>query len=185
MSGALEEVIDFGDVIEEAQSAAPVEVDQKPKAKRGRPRKLNTPVRRATAKKGASARNIIRKSIAKKVGKSLKANGQPRKPHRFRPGTVALREIRRYQKGTELLFQKAPYQRLCREILGYVQGGYSGEIGRMTQQALAALQEAGEAFVVELMNKTNNATVNAGRSTVMVRDMNLVRSVQMPGLPPK
>ena len=39
-----------------------------------------------------------------------------KKPHRFRPGTVALREIRRYQKSTELLIRKLPFQRLVREI---------------------------------------------------------------------
>ena len=39
-----------------------------------------------------------------------------KKPHRYRPGTVALREIRRYQKSTELLIRKLPFQRLVREI---------------------------------------------------------------------
>ena len=42
--------------------------------------------------------------------------GGVKKPHRFRPGTVALREIRRYQKSTELLIRKLPFQRLVREI---------------------------------------------------------------------
>jgi hypothetical protein len=44
------------------------------------------------------------------------AAGGVKKPHRFRPGTVALREIRRYQKSTELLIRKLPFQRLVREI---------------------------------------------------------------------
>ena len=42
--------------------------------------------------------------------------GGVKKPHRYRPGTVALREIRRYQKSTELLIRKLPFQRLVREI---------------------------------------------------------------------
>jgi len=46
----------------------------------------------------------------------LQATGGVKKPHRFRPGTVALREIRRYQKSTELLIRKLPFQRLVREI---------------------------------------------------------------------
>jgi len=46
----------------------------------------------------------------------MKATGGVKKPHRFRPGTVALREIRRYQKSTELLIRKLPFQRLVREI---------------------------------------------------------------------
>ena len=47
---------------------------------------------------------------------SQAATGGVKKPHRFRPGTVALREIRRYQKSTELLIRKLPFQRLVREI---------------------------------------------------------------------
>lgn len=44
------------------------------------------------------------------------AHGGVKKPHRYRPGTVALREIRRYQKTTELLIRKLPFQRLVREV---------------------------------------------------------------------
>ena len=58
-----------------------------------------------------------RKQVAgKTVRKSASGGGGPKKPHRFRPGTVALREIRRYQKSTELLIRRAPFQRLVREI---------------------------------------------------------------------
>jgi histone H3 len=46
----------------------------------------------------------------------LVAAGGVKKPHRYRPGTVALREIRKYQKSTELLIRKLPFQRLVREI---------------------------------------------------------------------
>ena len=42
--------------------------------------------------------------------------GGVKKPHRYKPGTVALREIRRYQKSTELLIRKLPFQRLVHEI---------------------------------------------------------------------
>ena len=48
--------------------------------------------------------------------KSAPATGGVKKPHRYRPGTVALREIRKYQKSTELLIRKLPFQRLVREI---------------------------------------------------------------------
>jgi histone H3 len=34
--------------------------------------------------------------------------------HRFRPGTRALFEIRKYQKSTDLLIRKLPFQRLVR-----------------------------------------------------------------------
>ena len=48
--------------------------------------------------------------------KTFPSTSGKKKPHRFRPGTVALREIRRYQKSTELLIRKLPFQRLVREI---------------------------------------------------------------------
>ena len=50
------------------------------------------------------------------MGVFVQTTGGVKKPHRFRPGTVALREIRRYQKSTELLIRKLPFQRLVREI---------------------------------------------------------------------
>ena len=58
-----------------------------------------------------------RKQLATKAArKSAPSTGGVKKPHRYRPGTVALREIRRYQKSTELLIRKLPFQRLVREI---------------------------------------------------------------------
>ena len=63
-----------------------------------------------------------------------------KKPHRFRPGTVALREIRRYQKSTELLIRKLPFQRLVREIAQ----DFKTDL-RFQASAIAALQEASEA----------------------------------------
>ena len=76
-------------------------------------------------------------------GKTLPASQQgTRKPHRYRPGTVALREIRRYQKSTELLIRKLPFQRLVREI--------AQDLGKMSIRfqsgAIIALQEASEAY---------------------------------------
>ena len=67
-----------------------------------------------------TARKIVggkapRKQLATKAAKKT-ATATVKKPHRFRPGTVALREIRRYQKTTELLIRKMPFQRLVREI---------------------------------------------------------------------
>ena len=53
---------------------------------------------------------------SKAARKSAPTTGGVKKPHRYRPGTVALREIRKYQKSTELLIRKLPFQRLVREI---------------------------------------------------------------------
>lgn len=96
-----------------------------------------------------------------------------KKPHRFRPGTVALREIRRYQKSTDLLIRKLPFQRLVREI------AQRGETNmRFQASALAALQEAAEAYLVGLFEDTNLAALHAKRVTIMPGDMQLARRVR-------
>merc|ERR1711907_673704 len=68
-----------------------------------------------TARKSTGGK-APRKSVASKAAKKHSASGGVKKPHRFRPGTVALREIRRYQKSTEMLIRKLPFQRLVREV---------------------------------------------------------------------
>lgn len=178
----MQDDIDFGDE-EQPQEEAPsvVEAVEKPapkKAPRGRPRK-GVPQKKSILK--------VKKTIAKKGGKSTKGPGGVKRPHRWKQGTVALREIRRYQKGTDLQFQKAPFQRLVRELLAEVQGGSLNDssIGRVSGEAMMALQEAAEAFTVELFQVTNTATVSAKRSTILPRDMDQVRRVQMRGLPVK
>ena len=92
-----------------------------------------------------------RKALATKAArKSAPATGGVKKPYRFRPGTVALREIRKYQKGTELLLRKLPFQRLVREIAQ----DYRSDL-RFQSLALLALQEATEAFLVGLFEDAN------------------------------
>ena len=78
--------------------------------------------------------------------------GSVRKPRRFRPGTVALREIRKYQKSTELLIQKLPFQRLVREVFSQIS---STQTFRVTPQALLALQEASESFLIHMFEQSN------------------------------
>merc|ERR1712116_82032 len=82
--------------------------------------------------------------------KSAPATGGVKKPHRYRPGTVALREIRRYQKSTELLIRKLPFQRLVREIAQ----DFKTDL-RFQSAAIGALQEASEAYLVGLFEDTN------------------------------
>ncbi|KAG1879651.1 histone-fold-containing protein [Suillus tomentosus] len=84
------------------------------------------------------------------------ATGGVKKPHRFRPGTVALREIRRYQKSTELLIRKLPFQRLVREIAQ----DFKTDL-RFQSSAVMALQEAAEAYLVSLFEDTNLAAIHA------------------------
>ena len=99
--------------------------------------------------------------------------GPLRKPHRFRPGTVALREIRRYQKSTELLIRKAPFQRLIREIAS----GYKTDL-RFQLASISALQEAAEAYLVGLFEDTNLCAIHAKRVTIMPRDIQLARRIR-------
>ena len=100
------------------------------------------------------------------------APGAPRK-HRYRPGTVALSEIRRYQKNSDLLLRKQPFQRLVKEV---VQGFNTGL--RLQSHALAALQEAAEAYLVSLFEDCNWCAFHAKRVTIMVKDMQLARRLR-------
>ena len=97
-----------------------------------------------------------------------------RKPYRFRPGTKALREIRRYQRGTDLLIRKLPFQRLVREIL-QTKGGSDM---RIQSVALIALQEATEAFMVGTFEDANQCAIHAKRVTVMPKDLALATRIR-------
>ena len=82
-----------------------------------------------TARKSTGGKAPRKQLATKAARKSAPATGGVKKPHRYRPGTVALREIRRYQKSTELLIRKLPFQRLVREIalnIMAVNGSYYG-----------------------------------------------------------
>ena len=107
------------------------------------------------------------------VRKSLPAFGGVKKPHRYRPGTVALREIRRFQKTTELLIKKLPFQRLVRDIAR----DFKSDL-RFQSSALGALQEAAEAYLVGLFEDTNLCAIHAKRITIMPKDMQLARRIR-------
>ncbi|RLM91578.1 hypothetical protein C2845_PM08G04950 [Panicum miliaceum] len=104
---------------------------------------------------------------------SAPATGGVKKPHRFRPGTVALREIRKYQKSTELLIRKLPFQRLVREIAQ----DFKTDL-RFQSSAVAALQEAAEAYLVGLFEDTNLCAIHAKRVTIMPKDIQLARRIR-------
>ena len=125
-----------------------------------------------TARKSTGGK-APRKQIAAKVArKSAPASGGMKKPHRYRPGTVALREIRRYQKSTDLLLRKLPFQRLVREVANEMKAV------RFQANAIAALQEATEAYVVALFEDTNLCAVHAKRVTIMPKDLQLARRIR-------
>jgi histone H3 len=100
------------------------------------------------------------------------AGGQKRR-HRFRPGTVALREIRKYQKSTELLLRKRPFQRLLREIAQ----DFRVDL-RFQSSAILAAQEAAEAYLIGLFEDTNLLALHAKRVTIMPKDMQLARRIR-------
>ena len=106
---------------------------------------------------------------------SKRGTGQPatKKPHRYRPGTVALREIHRYQKLTELLIRRLPFQRLVWEIAQDFKGRLNFASG-----AILALQEAAEAYLMGLFEDTNLCAIHAKRITIMPKDIQLARHIQ-------
>ena len=123
--------------------------------------------------------HLRRRRTPKTKGKKLPAvqqgqKGQQKKPHRYRPGTVALREIWRYQKSTELLIRKLPFQRLVRENAQDL-----GKINiRFQSGAIMALQEASEAYLVGLLEDSNLCAVHAKRVTIMPKDIQLARRIR-------
>ena len=96
-----------------------------------------------------------------------------KRPRRYRPGTLALREIRKFQKTTDLLIRKLPFQRLVREVAI----NYKSDL-RFQSQAILALQEACEAYLVQLFEDTNLCAIHAKRVTIMPKDMELARRIR-------
>ena len=99
----------------------------------------------------------------------MHADQKKRKSQRYRPGTVALREIRRYQKSSELLIWRMLFQRLVREI-AQVHNPYL----RFQSGVILALQEYMEAYLVGLLEDSNLCAIHAKRVTIMPKDMQLV-----------
>ena len=128
-----------------------------------------------TARKSSGGGKAPRKQLATKAANKRisAANGGVKRPHRYRPGTVALREIRRYQKSTNLLLRKLPFQRLVREISQDFHRGL-----RFQGNALLALQEASETYLVSLFEDTNLCAIHAKRVTIMPKDIQLARRIR-------
>ena len=114
-----------------------------------------------------------KKKETKKKNKNKETDTGLKKPHRYRPGTVALREIRRYQHSTELLIRKLPFQRLVREIAQ----DFKTDL-RFQGSAVLALQEASEAYLVGLFEDTNLCAIHAKRVTIMPKDIQLSRRIR-------
>ncbi len=116
-------------------------------------------------------------SKSKVIKKTAPAEGgmkdKEKKKIKFTSTTLALREIKRYQKRIDCLLPKAPFQRLVKSISDDVIPGL-----RFQSQAILALQEATEAYIVTLFEDTNLCAIHAKRSTVMKKDMVLARRIR-------
>ena len=139
--------------------------------------RTKTTARKSTAGVKKPRKEIINAKTAKKTAgveqKRKMENAGVKKATRFKPGTVALREIRKYQKSTELLLRRLPFQRIVRDIAQSMVPDI-----RFQASSLAALQEACEAYMVGIFEDTNQCAIHARRVTIMVRDMQLARRIR-------
>ena len=131
---------------------------------------------KSTARKGKDGKPLPprKRLVTKAARKSRPTASPPKKQRRFRPGTVALREIRKYQKGTKLLIRKAPFQRLCNEI---IRSDLKLDL-RLQSTAVLALQEAAESYLIGLFEDVNLCAIHAKRVTIMPKDMQLARRIR-------
>ncbi len=134
-----------------------------------------------TARKSTGGK-APRVQLSTKAARAARRNapliGGVKKPHRYCPDTVALRQIHKYQKSTDLPIRKAPFQRLVREIYG--------DVARLSPipsdykwqgSSILALQEASEAYHVGLFEDTNLCALHAKRKTIMPKDMQLAKLI--------
>ena len=106
------------------------------------------------------------------------ARGGVKKRRRYGPCTLALRDIRRLQKSTELLIPRRAFQRLVRDISDRIWHEFGHADLKFQTASLCALHEAAESYIVGLMEDTNICAVHAKRVTIMPRDMQLARRLR-------
>mmetsp|Transcript_9916 Transcript_9916/g.13807 ORF Transcript_9916/g.13807 Transcript_9916/m.13807 type:complete len:142 (+) Transcript_9916:30-455(+) len=108
--------------------------------------------------------------------KNTPPEGKKRKERRYRPGTKALKDIRRLQRSTDLLIRKLPFARVVREIAqDHAKNDY---VFRWQHTALMALQEAAEDYLVHLFEDANLCAIHAKRVTIMIKDIRLSRRIR-------
>ena len=138
--------------------------------------RTKTTARKSTAGIKKPRKEIINAKTAKKTAMDQKRKFEGsgvKKSSRYRPGTIALREIRKFQRSTDLLIRKLPFQKLVKEIAHSQMPD-----ARFQASSLMALQEACEAYLVSLFEDTNQCAIHARRVTIMVRDMQLARRIR-------
>ena len=136
-------------------------------------------LKRILAEKREEERKKAAARMAKKGGQRAPKGGV-KKRYRYRPGTVALKQIRQYQKSTELLIRKLPFQRLVQQIASdseVIKSPLCGKV-RFQSAAIMALQEATEAYLVGLFEDSNLCAIHARRVTIMPKDIQLARRIR-------
>ena len=138
-------------------------------------KKMKAPMARASM----GGKTLPAAAAASSHGGKLHPPAGMRKKRRYKPGTVALREIRKYQKSTELLMRKLPFQRLVREVANDIAAGTRFPEGpRWQSQAVVALQEAAEAYLVHLFEDSNLEAIHAKRVTFQATDIQIARRIR-------
>lgn len=96
-----------------------------------------------------------------------------KKPHRWRPGTVALREIKKLQRSTKNLIARSPYVRFMRQRMVAIADKNRGcaTVKRLTGSAIEAAQEATQAYLIDVFEKALEATIHANRTTLLEKDV--------------
>ena len=130
------------------------------------------PIHRKVGKK-EGLQNVGYSNTSWEKAHAARRQGRLVKVGLFRPGTMALREIRHYQKSTALLIRKLPFQRLVREIAQ----DFKTDL-RFQGAAILCLQEAAEAYLVRLFEDTNLCAIHAKRVTIIPRDLQLARRIR-------
>ena len=136
-------------------------------------------LKRILAEKREEKRKKAAARMAKKGGQKAPKGGV-KKHYRYRPGTVALKQIRQYQKSTDLLIRKLPFQRLVREIAcdsEVIKSPLCGKV-RFQSAAIMALQEAAEAYLIGLFEDTNLCAIHTKQVTIMPKDIQLARRIR-------
>lgn len=120
---------------------------------------------RAALIKKAPVPEKARKERKERKERKAPTTTEPAKPHRWRPGTKAMRDVAKAQKGVEYLIRRLPFQRLVREIAQDFKEGL-----RFQQAAIDALQDASEDMVVNLIKPSYSLSLMDGRQTLMAKD---------------
>ena len=142
-------------------------------------REAQEELKRVLAMKREEERKKAAARLAKKGGQKAPKGGV-KKRYRYRPGTVALKQIRQYQKSTELLIRKLPFQQLVREIAcdtDVIRSPLCSKV-RFQSAAIMALQEASEAYLVGLFEDSNLCAIHAKWVTIMPKDIQLARRIR-------